>query len=70
MTREELQAIGQEIYGEEWRHALARAILADYRLVRRWASGAIPIPIDVERLLMALVERHRSKAKYQPSPSR
>jgi hypothetical protein len=60
MTREELSAIGQELYGEQWRHALARAVSADYRLVRRWANGAVPIPTDVQRLLMALVERHRS----------
>jgi hypothetical protein len=60
MTREDLQATGQELYGEQWRHAMARAVLADYRLVRRWASGVVPIPADVERLLMALVERHRN----------
>jgi hypothetical protein len=61
MTHEELAAIGEEIFGEEWRNALARAVLADYRQIRRWASGANPIPADVERLLMALVERHRNR---------
>jgi hypothetical protein len=63
MTPEQLTAIGRELYGERWKHPLARGVLADYRLVRRWANGATPIPPSIETLLMALLTRHRGKGK-------
>lgn len=52
MTPEEFRATGTAIFGERWQTAMARWLgLSDARSVRRWASGASPVPPQVEQSL-------------------
>jgi transcriptional regulator with XRE-family HTH domain len=44
MTSAELRALGLAAWGPEWQSPLARALGVSPRLVRRWASGEVPIP--------------------------
>ena len=49
MTAEELQKAGVELYGSwGWQTRLAENLLVDGSTVRRWVSGAVPIPGPVE----------------------
>lgn len=50
---------GEALYGQQWQSALARDIGVADRTVRRWVSGATPVPSGVYVDLLRLVtERH------------
>lgn len=55
MTPELLGQIGEALYGSEWRSPLSRELGVHVTTVRRWRSGALPIPAgvvgDLRRLL-------------------
>ena len=61
MPRDELEAVGQAIYGTQWVTPMARDLRkltggpAD-RTAQRWASGANPIPATLRDALCALIE--------------
>lgn len=61
MTPADLASIAQDIFGPDWRNPLARLVNVNYRLVRRWQDGTIPIPDDVATILLALRERHQTR---------
>lgn len=44
MTPAELIEIGKFLYGYGWQTRLAEALMVDGSTVRRWVSGAVPIP--------------------------
>lgn len=49
---------GRALYGPSWLHPFAALLKVSYRTVRRWASGAQPIPLNVwNELEVALDER-------------
>lgn len=49
MTSEELREAGIKLYGNwGWQTRLAEALKVDGSTVRRWVSGAVPIPGPVE----------------------
>jgi hypothetical protein len=54
MTPGALCRIGERLYGPHWREPLARALDVDTRTIRRWLSGATPIPKSVALAIMAL----------------
>lgn len=55
MTPDELAAAGARLYGERWLSTLAKTLHTDVRLVRRWLSGAIPIPAGIDADIAALL---------------
>lgn len=59
MTRDELRAAGERLYGPEWQTALARRLRTTDRTVRRWAAGAAEIPGPAEAAIELLLERPR-----------
>ena len=53
MTADELRALGAALYGGAygWQTAMAEWLGVSSRTVRRWLSGAAPVPADVARIL-------------------
>lgn len=74
--RELIAAFAERLYGNEWRHALARALgpfhpdgqreSIDPRLVGRWASGERPIPAWVLPALSALLDEFAGAFRDAP----
>ena len=61
MTSSELIAIALAAYGPKWPTKLAELLDVDTATVRRWTSGAIPVPQSVECALSKefdLPDRH------------
>lgn len=48
MTPTELAQAGRELYGYGWQTKLAEELKVDGSTVRRWVSGAVPVPGPVE----------------------
>ena len=44
VTRAELKRLGKALYGYGWQTRLAEALDVEGSTVRRWVSGAVPIP--------------------------
>ena len=60
MTPEELKAAGVELYGGwGWQTRMAEALGVDGSTVRRWVSGAVPIPNPVAAALDCFLGRKR-----------
>ena len=51
MTIRELKEVGPLLYGYGWQTRMAEALGVDASSVRRWVSGAIPIPGPVAAAL-------------------
>lgn len=47
MTPELFRQVGEALYGPEWRMPLSRDLGVNYLTIRRWQSGAAPIPAGV-----------------------
>lgn len=61
MTRKQLAEAGIELYGERaWQTRMAEALGVDGSTVRRWVSGAVPIPQPVIAALTCFLERNRA----------
>lgn len=60
MTPEDLRAAGVELYGEwGWQTRLAEALGVDGSTVRRWVSGAVPIPNPVAAAVNCFLSRKK-----------
>ena len=44
MSPDELKAAGRELFGHGWQTRLAEQLGVDGSTVRRWVSGAVPVP--------------------------
>jgi DNA-binding transcriptional regulator YdaS (Cro superfamily) len=44
MTADELKSAGRELFGHGWQTRLAEHLGVDGSTVRRWVSGAVPVP--------------------------
>jgi len=51
-----LTRCGEALYGPRWQTDLAEALDVDDRTVRRWISGATPVPQGVYADLMRLMQ--------------
>lgn len=56
-TREELQALGVELYGHPWQTRTARLLGVAPRTLRRWIAGGDPPEWALERLGRAIGAR-------------
>lgn len=60
MTPKQLAEAGVKLYGERgWQTRMAEALGVDGSTVRRWISGAVPIPNPVAAALRCFLERMR-----------
>lgn len=60
MKPKELAEIGVELYGERgWQTRMAEALGVDGSTVRRWVSGAVPVPTTAAAALRCFLERKR-----------
>lgn len=58
MKPKELAEIGVKLYGERaWQTRMAEALGVDGSTVRRWVSGAVPIPTTAAAALRCFAER-------------
>lgn len=58
MTPDELRKACVKLYGEwGWQTRLAEALEVDGSTVRRWVSGAVPIPGPVSAAVKCFLER-------------
>lgn len=61
MTPEELKKIGKKLYGYGWQTRMAEALEVDGSTVRRWVSGAVPIPGPAAAALRCFMREKPSK---------
>lgn len=60
MTPAELKKAGEKLYGKwGWQTRLAEALEVDGSTVRRWVSGAVPIPGPVAAAVRCFIDRLR-----------
>ncbi len=60
MSPQELSRIGVKLWGAwGWQIRMAEALMVDGSTVRRWVSGAVPIPGPVEAALRCFEERNK-----------
>lgn len=75
MTPAELRSTCLTLFGKHWQTGLARFLKRDdgthvnVRTVRRWASGKVAVPVAVELLLKAEMERRPVRVQGAPSGS-
>ena len=56
MTADELKAAGRELFGYGWQTRLAEKLGIDGSTVRRYVSGAVPIPGPVAAAILCWQE--------------
>lgn len=59
MTPTELSEAGRKLYGYGWQTRLAETLKVDGSTVRRWVSGAVPVPGPVEIAVRCLVKHSK-----------
>ncbi len=63
LTPDELRVVGEELFGRwGWQTRLAEALEVDGSTVRRWVSGAVPIPHPVKHALRLMLENQSLRA--------
>lgn len=61
MSSDELSAIGVQLWGSwGWQTRMAKALNVDGSTVRRWVSGAVPVPGPVEAALRCFLREHEA----------
>lgn len=54
MTPKELASLAEKTFGADWKKALAAKLQVNSSTVRRWLSGAVPIPGPAEAAIRCL----------------
>jgi hypothetical protein len=62
MTSDQLRALGELIYGEDWKSPMARDLGVRYRTVLRWVSEEFSIPDRIRPELVAIAKRRVREA--------
>lgn len=61
MTPDELKDAGRALHGNGWQTRLAEQLGVDGSTVRRWVSGAVPVPNPAAAAIRCFLERGPSK---------
>lgn len=70
LTPEDLRALGEALFGRwGWQTRLAEALEVDGSTVRRWVSGAVPIPHPIKHALRLMLENETLRAATVPPSS-
>lgn len=68
MTKDEFRRLGAQVYGVGWQSKMARDLDYNPSTVRRWASGAYPVPTVVAKLLLCRCPAPPSPVIRKPRP--
>lgn len=67
LSPEDLCSIGEALFGRwGWQTRLAEALEVDGSTVRRWVSGAVPIPQPVKHALRLMLENESLREQLAP----
>lgn len=61
--RARFSALGEFLYGENWKKPLAKAITKNEKTVRRWAKGDWDAPDDILQAMEKMAEAKHAKLK-------
>lgn len=61
MKPAELKAAGESLYGYGWQTRLAESLNVDGSTVRRWVSGAVPIPGPAAAAIRCFMRERRAR---------
>lgn len=61
LTVEQIERIGQALYGDQWIANLARSLNINPRRIPEWQSGKRPIPQGVKPELLELLKNNESE---------
>lgn len=62
MTPAALAKAGKKLWGYGWQTRMAEALNVDGSTVRRWVSGAVPVPGPVEAALRCFLREQKSRS--------
>lgn len=63
MTPKQLTEAGEKLYGDRaWQTRMAEALGVDPSTVRRWVSGAVPVPTTVAAALNCFLDRESKRS--------
>lgn len=65
--RARFNALGEFLYGENWKKPLANAIEKNEKTVRRWAKGEWDAPEDILEAMAKMAEAKQAKLKRATS---
>lgn len=67
LTPKDLAEVGEQLFGRwGWQTRLAEALEVDGSTVRRWVSGAVPVPSTVKHALRLMLENRALREKLAP----
>ncbi|MEQ1617449.1 MAG: hypothetical protein ABL883_03770 [Terricaulis sp.] len=67
LTPKDLSEVGEALFGRwGWQTRLAEALEVDGSTVRRWVSGAIPIPHPIKHALRLMLENAALRENLTP----
>ncbi len=58
MTSDELNELGQKVFGKSWKSQLARKLGVNVSTVNRWTSDYTPISLKNEIAILTICETH------------
>ncbi len=72
LTAKDLSEAGEELFGRwGWQTRLAEALEVDGSTVRRWVSGAVPIPHPIKHALRLMLENAELREeRASPAPEK
>jgi hypothetical protein len=50
--------IGETLYGDRWKKAMATALGCDHRTIKRWVAGEFRIPDEAFEALIPIMKLH------------
>lgn len=61
--RARFSALGEFLYGENWKKPLAKTINKNEKTVRRWAKGEWDAPTDILQAMEKMAEAKQAKLR-------